>query len=579
MHPFRHILGGLACALALAACARADAPPSPLRLVPDQADFVVQVHQPRRLVETATSSDLLKQVRTLDAFKEFFDSTNYRRFYQLVAYVEKELGMPWPQLLDRLAGGGMALGVKAGSDPAPSLLVIQGSDEELTKKFARLALEVIQQERARQESKDRIERATYRNVEVVGVGKEFRAAQIGSTILISNNDQAMKRALDLHAGGKGSLAESKSLAEAQKLVPAGALATAWLSMENVRRPPEAAATFRPAPRDNQGLTVLFGGLLDVAGRAPFLAAGLYREKDDLLLTVRAPAGRDGMGPDAAVHVPPHGAVGTLPLLEPRGVLFSGSYYYDVGKFWDDRAKLFPDNQVKQFEEFDKNSGRFLAGNKFSTLLTQAGPRQRLVVVNQPKVPYKVTPKQSIPAFAVVAEMRKPDEFARSLDTVLRGAALLAGTQVKFKLVEEKHAGCDIVGYRFDEDAPFKQDVNDVRFNFSPCYVRVGDQFIAASTLELGRELVDLLQNEQKAAPKGSPAASRDRLYGTGGAELLKVFEPQLIAQTVLDQATTLEEATKQVRALIALVGGLGDVQLDLTYDDSETRYDLRVPLK
>jgi len=72
---------------------------------------------------------------------------------------------------------------------------------------------------------------------------------------------------------------------------------------------------------------------------------------------------------------------------------------------------------------------------------------------------------------VVLELRDPEAFSKSIGTVLRGAALLALTQVKLKMVEEKHAGCDLVGWRFDETTTFKPDVNDLRFNFSPCFTR------------------------------------------------------------------------------------------------------------
>src|SRR5260370_42253017 len=89
-----------------AAPARADAPPDPRRLVPGVADLVVEVPQPRRLVEAFTTLDVLKQLRQFDQVRELVDSTTYRRFYQLVAYYEKQFGLKWPELLDRLAGGG-----------------------------------------------------------------------------------------------------------------------------------------------------------------------------------------------------------------------------------------------------------------------------------------------------------------------------------------------------------------------------------------------------------------------------------------------------------------------------------------
>jgi Protein of unknown function (DUF3352) len=563
--------------LILTAAARAEAPPDPLRLVPDQADVVIKVEKPRQLAESVTANDLLKQLQTLDPVKELLDSTIYRRFYQLVTYFEKELGAKWPELLDRLAGGGVVLAAKAGPNPAPSLLVIQGRDPELVQKFAKLALEVIEQELARQEAKDRPEKDTYRGVETVRVGKDFHAAVVGSTLLISNKDDVLHLALDLQAdGGEKSLAHVGSVAEARKLLPADPWAWAWVNLETVHKAPQAKDAFK-LPRENAALTVLFGGYLDVAGRSPFACAGLYPEKDGFVTTVRLPRGRDGLPPPLAAHVPPAGEPGSRPLLKPKGVMFSSSYYVDAAKFWEERQKLFGDAQAKAFEDFDKNSGAFLAGTPFSKLLTQAGTYQRVVVAHQAKPGYQITPKVAIPAFAFVVEAREPEEFARSMETVLRGAALLAGNQARLKLTEEKHGDITIIGYRFDEKFQLKQDVNDIRFNFSPCFFAVGKQYVVSSTLELGHELADLLEKEGKdAAAKGQPATALSEVYASGGAEFLRGIEDVLLTQAILDQALTPAEAKQQVRTALDLLAKLGTVRLESVWGEKEFRYDIRL---
>src|SRR5947207_3045875 len=91
--------------------------------------------------------------------------------------------------------------------------------------------------------------------------------------------------------------------------------------------------------------------------------------DGFLTTVRMPRGRAGMAEALAVHVPPQDQPGCRPLLEPRGVLLSTSFFLDVSKFWEERAKLFTPEQVKTFEDGDKRTALALAGNRLSTLLT------------------------------------------------------------------------------------------------------------------------------------------------------------------------------------------------------------------
>ena len=578
MRPFR--LLALAClCLACAAAARADAPPDPLRLVPREADLFLQVNDPRHLVDTVRALPALEAWYDLQPVKEYRDSTNARLFAQLVAYFEKELGAKWPDLLDRLAGGGAVVAVKLGPNPAPALLVVQGKDEELLHKFVRLGLDVAEQELARRGSKDRPEKGSYRNVETVRIGGQLHAAVVGSALLVSNFEEVLHRGIDLHLDGdKASLAGNPGVAEARKLLPGRPAGMAWLNLETVRKAPQAKDVFT-LPRDNFLLTVTAGGILDVVGRSPFLCAGLYADEDGLALRGRLPRGRDGLAPALATHVPLAGRPGSRPVLRPHGVIYSDSFYLDVGKFWEGREKLFTAQQVKQFEDFDKNSGRFLAGNRFSKLLTQAGPYQRLVVAHQASPGYKTRPKTTIPAFAVVVEMREPDEFAKGMETVLRGAALLAGAQARLKLTEEKHGEHTLVGYRFPEDRPLKGDVNDIRFNFSPCFCAVGDQFFASSTIELGHELIDLLEKEAKdGGDQGQSAAQRTLVSSAGGAELLQSFEDVLLTQAILDQALSPDAAREQVRTFIDLVRRLGVLEREVSYDANEVRYDVRLKL-
>jgi hypothetical protein len=576
MHWFRILAAGLAFVFPLASSSRAEGPPSPLHLISSETDLVFQFHQPRKAIETLLHAEVYQQVKNFPAARELLDSTRVRRFEQFRAYFEKELGAPWPELLDRLGGGGAALGVKLGPNPAPVLLVIQGKDAKLMKRFSELGLVMFEQELARQDVKDKIIKTPYQGVETVHLGKEFHAALAGAAMLISNNDKALERGLDLHLGKeKKSLGSNPLIADARRILPANPLASFWLNMETVRQSPEAKALYKK-PRDDPNLTVILGGLLDILGRTPYVCGGVSLEPNGVLTTFRMPVGREGMGPDGGLQAPPAGQTGSRPLLEPPGVLFSSSYYFDLARIWLDRKALFNEKQVQALEQFDKTTAPFMAGNKVSRLLTQLGPYHRLVVVNQPKGAYTKQPKQNIPAFALVVELRDPEAFGRSMEGMLRAAALLATTQIKLKLTEEKHGDVSIIGYRFSEEAPLKNDINDIRFNFSPCFTRVGNQYVFCSTMELGRVLVDLLQKEDHSPNRGSTAKEESRFYGTGVAAILDTFKDQLITQTILDQAVPPQEAREQIKTLIDLVRRSGTLTFRSEYSDKEFHYDIRV---
>jgi hypothetical protein len=577
MCPFRWVASNLIVLILCVPNGRAETPTSPVRLLPDQADLLIQVPEPHRLVETLTTLDTLKQLQQLAPVRELFDSTNARRFLQLVAYFEKELGMPWPQLLDRLAGRGAVLGIRFGPSPAPALVVIQGDDEKLLRDFFQLGLKILEQELTRQEAKDRLVKGSYQGIDTVRIGTEFHAAIAGGALFLSNSEKALHAGLDQHCnGGKRSMADVPGVQEAAKLLPPQPLASLWLKMAKIQQSPGAKAAYKSPPRDQPLLTVLFGHYLNLLGRSPFVCAGVYRDKDGFVTHIRMPRGREGMDADKLLHLPPVGAPGSRPLLEPKNVLYSQSGYFDLANIWKERTTLFNDKQVQQLEKFESRSTPFLVGTKLSKLLTQAGPYYRFVAAHQANFDYKKTPKISIPAFALIWELREPEAFAKSMEAVLRSAALLGGAQANLQLVEEKYKDCKLVGYRFPEDQPLKGDVNDLRFTFTPCFTRVGDQFVLSSTMPLCRELVDLIQKEGTSPQRGDASPGRLRLYGSGGAAYVHTIEDLLITQITLDQAVTLSEARQQVKEFLKVIRGLGALSLGSRFDDKAFQFEIRL---
>jgi hypothetical protein len=575
-HSIAGLLGLLMCG-ALAAPARAADPPDPLRLIPVGADVVLKVEHPRQFVEAFTTQPALKQLLAFDAARDALDTASVRRFFQVLAYYERELGAAWPDLLDQTAGGGIALAAQIAAEQKDNklLLVVQAKDEKQLRKLFELVQHVVEEELDRQEAKIKFQKAEFRGVPGVKLGTDFFAAVAGSALFVANKADVMDAAIERHQGKAGaSVAESKSLQEARKLVGPDALAWLWGDLTKVKQAPKAKDVFAQ-PGNDQNVTVLFGGWIDIVRRAEYVTAGFYREKDGLRLSVRLPAGRSDMPEQFALHLPKAGTLGSLPHLEPQGVLFSSSYYFDFAALWEQRAKLFPPQIAKAFDDFDKQGSRFTLGTSVSKLFLQSGPYQRVVVAQPSKPQYKTEPGTKVPAFAVVLSMRD-DKFGESLNAVLRAAGLLAlGGQVKMSLVEEKVGDVTLAGYRFDESAPFPNnaDPTGIRFNFTPCFAKVGDQFFVASTLDLGRELIGLLK--QTPAEPAAAATTRMRLYGTGGAAALRAAEDQLLTQAILGQAVPADVARKEIAALLKYLEGLGQVRIEANYRDDSFRLDVR----
>jgi hypothetical protein len=549
--------------------------PTPLRLVPDRVDLLIQAPQPRRLLETLTAGDLYKHLQQFAPVREYFDSTNARRFAQLVAYFEKELGFPWPQLLDRLAGRGMALSVQFESTP-PLLFIVEGEDDKLSQAFFHLGLKIVEQELARQEVKAKPVRGSYKGFETVRIVGEFHAAIAGSALFLSNSEKALHAGLDrVQSSAAKSMADAPAIREAARLLPPQPLISLWLNPTKIQKYPGADYNYK-APRDNPILTIGIGEYLDLFGRTPFVCAGIYADREGLLATIRMPRGREGMGADHLLHLPSAGAPGSRPLLQPKNVLYSESKYFDIANVWKEREKLFNQEQVHQLDAAQKKLAPFLVGTKLSKLLMQAGPYYRFVAAHPSQIGYNTTPKISIPAFALVWELREPEAFGKSMETILRGAALLAGNKANLRLVEEQYQDCKLVGYRFPEDQPLKGDINDLRFNFTPSFTRVGDQFVVSSTMELCRELVDLIYKQGNAPTRGQAATTRASLYGAGAAAYLQTIEDLLVTQATLDRAVTPEEGRQQVKLFLDMLRKFGALSLEARFHDKTFQYDVRL---
>jgi hypothetical protein len=565
--------------LALLAVAGAAGPTraaeDPLRLVPRQADFVLRIDSPNKLVNAVLSTGPVRELGQFAVIKEALQTTNARRAARLIAYYEKELGAPWPELLDRLAGGGALLAGKFDrTNQAPVLFVVQGTDADLWKHAFDALLRVIEQEQVRQDSKDRPQKDTYRGLEIVHLGNDLHMARAGAALLLSNKAAAVHAGLDLFINGRHeSLTEQSGPADAAKLLPPNPLLSLWVNLKPAQESPEGKEFFK-RPKSDPAQLLFAGGLLDVVGHSPFVTMGTYRQPDGTwMATFRMPSGRDATPEGQGLHIAAAGQPGVLAPLSPPDVLYSNSFYLDIGRFWSGREALLTEGPRKGLDQAEKNLGRFLAGRKLGELLTQVGPYHRFVAAAQPKSGYAQHPTQIFPAFAYTVSMRDPG-FGKAMDGLLRGVALFTGAQAGLKLNEETVDGVTLVGYRFPEDGKLAGDVNGTRFNFSPCFASVGDQFFAASTIEFGRDLIRALKQPANNLP-GSDVADLSRLSATGGMALLKALQDQVLTQAALDRALTVDQVRDEVTKFVDWVGTLGEIEMETEYRPHEFRFEVK----
>jgi hypothetical protein len=563
-------------AIIVIACSSLQAgPKDPLRLIPDSMDEVIKIESPRALAEAILKHDLSKEAQKLQLVREFLDGADYRKIFQLIAYFEKELGAKWPESLARIAGGGIAAGLKLGGQNPPAMLVIQGTDEKTTTKFFDTALTLLEDELTRQGAKEMLARKKYQGVECIQIDKGFVAARAGDAIILATKGELLKAAIDLHVGSDKkakSVAQTTATKDVAGILPPNPAAWLWVNMKPIKELPQAKDLFT-TPRNEVVQTVLFAGYLDVARRSDFIAAGLYHDKGDFRFTVRMPAGRDGMATDVELHLPRDPKVGgSLPLLEPKGVLFSYSFYMDFDTFYSKREAIFPPQVAKDIAEGEKQISRILINTSLPKFLSQSGVHHRIVVVPPTKVEgYKTEPDQKLPGVAFITSMRDP-AFAKSVNALVKAGVLALGTQASLRSWEEEIAGVPTFGYSFPENGKFPEDPQGLRFNYQPTFGAYKDQYIAASSKGLFREVAGLLEKEDRS--KVCSQNMQARAYATALGQYANIAPEQTLAGTILSQALRVGEARQQTDALFAFLQKLGMVQIETDYTASQFRFDL-----
>ena len=561
---------------------RAQEAANPLRLLPDNTVFMLKVEQPRKLIDLGLNLASMKELQGFSNYREFLNSTNFRRFQQFVAYFEKQMGYPWPELVDQLAGNGAVLAVFDAFQEkrqAAAMFVLQGKDEQVVQKYFKLAVEMLEQELARQEATDGIKKLEHRGVQVTKIGPEFQACVIGSTIVASNRENGLNSAIDAYLDKKPVSTDLQAkTAEARKLVPANSLLWAYAGLGQVKEQPGFKNIY-DLPSIFPPFHVVFGGFGDVVRRSPYLAAALAEDERGVYVTIRMPKGRNGMSEVDSAHAPPPMEPGVRPLLEPKGTLFTTSFYLDLyGLLWEHRDKLYPpepsDLSLPKVQEFDKKAATFLFGKRPSQLLQYAGTRHRIVVARQFDSGYKVNATPPVPSFAWVMEMRDPDQFAKTVEPIIRAVGLLAGFGADMKLAETHRGEHKLIGYRFTESEKNMAINNGVVFNFSPCFVRVGNQMIFSSTQELAHNLIDVVSKEENTT-SSEGLAMRSRFSWTGLALALEANREGLITSSMLQEGSTREEAKKQVDLTFAFLDKLGAIESNTRYEPEQYQVELR----
>ncbi len=329
----------------------------------------------------------------------------------------------------------------------------------------------------------------------------------------------------------------------------------------------------PAKVDNPLGSLLLGGLLEVVALTHAIHGDLSIRPDGYQLKVHTPVGRAAVDGPHQTMLATQPATGLTPQV-PRQ-LAGFTLCREWAEWYRRRDDLLEAKVLPEYDKFETGLSTFMPGKDFAEdVLALLNTPLSIVAAEQTYPHLDGRPGMQLPAFAVILDFNDPQRgadifqlFFQTLGTITNIEAGKDGRQ-PWVMSSESHAGVQLTFAKY-LDKP-KGDELPAIFNYQPAAALVGRKFIAATSLELCRDLVDNLQQPAAARAESAARNFEFTLDPVIGGVLLEANRALVTAQGV-QSGKTLEQAAGELERLVELLRRLTPVTLttDVTDDGVE----------
>lgn len=546
-------------------------------------------------VEVTGLAPIIEKIEKSGALKQYLDSPLYddalkndevRKALAGKAIAEAQLGMSLWQAAKTYLGDRIVLGVYEPSDgqQPDGVLIVQVKEagdltkliEKLTPLIGLAGRDVKLSDRA-------------------GGGKLITLKD-GNEVVVKDRWIVASKNRDLLAQTLANLAESKESGLTNE--------AAWKTMAqqmgerheaqlcvNLARIKELTGQTRLIPEklDNPVVSLLFGGLLELANHSPYVGATLDLRDDGFSLQA-AMAGKVSDVDEAhrALLVNPDKPL--VPFVpNVPGRLGAISLSRDFVTWYKAREKLLEAKLLPEFDKFETGLATFLPGKDFAEdVLPVLTGRMAFVSAPQDFSNLDGKPGVQLPAFGLVVELAKPQEGADLFNvvtqTLLAVVNINAGQEKRQPWVQtsESYHNVQINFARFLQRP--KGDQLPTAYNFQPASALVGDRFVFSSTLGMCRQLVDALTGEAASAKETAPTKTGSatgavlpnfvqELNPSIGADLLEANAAVIHAKSI-QGGKTAEQSSRELDGLCKLLRHLTPIKFDTVQYPDHMRLEL-----
>ncbi|TWT59100.1 hypothetical protein KOR42_24890 [Thalassoglobus neptunius] len=559
-----------------------------IELLPETTVIFAEVQHPHQLVESVLAHPVSRKVQDSNAYREALKDPNAMGFLFVVRFIEAQIGMPWQKAIETLAAGGVTIAVDSRTEGVVALM--KSNDPE---KLASTLDKVIQLARSDAENKgedDPFEEREYRGLKAYGKDGGGFFVYEDWLILVNKADTARDIADALLDGRETSLADSETFQEALQHKTSEDISWAFVETEPLRRGDnDDLRKLFSGIADNPGGEFILGGILEALKDAPYLTASLSAKNDTLTLDLKIPFERTSLSENREHFFGPRGTGHAAETQEISGLLFSISAYRYVSEMWLRAGDLFDAKANDNLAQADSTLTTLFSGKDFAEdILGALEPTFQIVGMRQSFSEDRPTPAIKIPAFALLAEMKDPETTTREFRRIFQsfiGFLNIVGAmegQPQYELGQLQLDEGEIVSATFIPEVG-EETARDakIHFNFSPTLAFSGNQLILASTTDFARTLIT--SDDSGGTEKtGDSDQVINTLAEVSLPELQRVLadnESHLIAQNMLKEGHSQEEAKRQIRTLFEILNLFEEASLQLLTDEHHVDLKLDVVLQ
>lgn len=543
-------------------------------LFPPTTYLYAELSKPVELISTLFDHPLVDEIVALPPYQLATQSPQYQQFLAGRGMVESQIGMPWREGLETLFANGATVGVDAASGNA-FCVVIHGKDSESMKRMFDNALSFAKMN-------PKIEYGSYRDVGAFRIDGN-RIAVIEDRMLLTNSSDLGKQVIDRILDGGDSLADNERFQQALAERDERSAGWGFVDVEFVRGTGEVDQVIAERINNPVG-ELLLGGIQSTLQETPFASVELLADVQTLGLKLRMPFQREWIPEEREYFFGPSGQGRGPAIPELNDTLFTLSTHRDFSEMWLRAGDLFNADINDGFAKADATLTTFFAGRDFGEdILGGFKSEAAFIATRQDFSTVTPTPTIKLPAFALIFELKQPEKMTRDLRRNFQN--LIGFLNVVGAMNGQSQLEMDME--RIDEDVqlvtseyvPEEDEVDStdakILYNFSPSIGFSGERFVVASTADMARKLA--------VVPRPDPASIADNTHAVLRANTLRDVladnQEQLIAQNMLEDGNTREEAEAIIDLLLQVVSYFEDASLRLGSRRDQLEAELQVRVR